>query len=376
MRIVYVLTSLGIGGAERQTLAIADGMAARGHSVAILVLRPAVAEQWPTKLQVVHLDIRKTCGSVVAGILRAGNFLRGYRPDLVHSHSFHANIVARLLGLFVPSVQVVSTIHNVYEGRWYRMWAYRLTDSLACFTTAVSQAAADRFVRLKAIDPRKCLVILNGIDIASFEPNEARRNRVREQMGAADHFIWLAAGRHVPAKDFPNLLRAFQLVHETFPQAQLWIAGALADVSMKPYPDVASRSVSGFDTDPGTMGQVHLLGLRRDMPALLNAADGFVQSSAWEGMPLIVGEAMAMEKSVVATDAGGTREIVGERGVMVPIKDSVALATAMLELMRRTEESRLALGRAARTRIVQQFGMDARADEWEALYRSIVEARF
>ena len=64
------------------------------------------------------------------------------------------------------------------------------------------------------------------------------------------------------------------------------------------------------------------LGLRRDMPALLDAADGFVSGSAWEGMPLAVGEAMVMEKPIVATDVGGVRELVGDAGAIVEAKDS------------------------------------------------------
>jgi glycosyltransferase involved in cell wall biosynthesis len=108
------------------------------------------------------------------------------------------------------------------------------------------------------------------------------------------------------------------------------------------------------------------------MPALLDAADGFVLSSAWEGMPLAVGEAMAMEKPVVATDVGGVRELLGEAGVIVPSRDSNALAGAMLELMRRTPEDRHVLGCQARERIVSNFSMDARADEWEAQYRRLL----
>jgi glycosyltransferase involved in cell wall biosynthesis len=105
------------------------------------------------------------------------------------------------------------------------------------------------------------------------------------------------------------------------------------------------------------------------MPALLNAADGFVLASAWEGMPLAVGEAMAMEKPVVATDVGGVRELTGECAVIVPAKNPERLAEAMLAVMRSAPETRCALGRAARARIQSRFSMDAKADEWEALYR-------
>ena len=159
MVIVYLLTSLGMGGAERQVLAVASRMAARGHVVKLLVLRPPVAEQWPTALPVIHLDMRRSPASVLRGFFRARRFLRGYRPDLIHSHSFHANIVARLLRILVPAPVVLSTVHNVYEGGAHRMIAYRMTDFLCKRTTAVSAVAAERFVLLKAVPRHKCVVV-------------------------------------------------------------------------------------------------------------------------------------------------------------------------------------------------------------------------
>ena len=330
MRIVYVLTSLGMGGAERIVLALAGRMAQRGHTVAILVLHPPVAEQWPITLPVVHLDIEKSPFSLLAGMARARSFLREFRPDVVHSHCFHANIAARLLRVVVPAPAVLSTVHNVYEGGWARMLAYRLTDGLAHQTIAVSQAAADRFVRLKAVPRHKCIVLTNGIDSAEFAPDAARRAGRRSEMCVDSQFIWLTAGRIVPAKDYPNLLRAFALVAARR-EAQLWVAGEASGAEF--------ATVRALAAELGLEDAVSWLGLRRDLPALLDAADGFVLGSAWEGMPLALGEAMAMEKPVVATDVGGVRELVGEAGVIVPAKNPSALAKAMLEEMQRPQKT-------------------------------------
>jgi glycosyltransferase involved in cell wall biosynthesis len=117
---------------------------------------------------------------------------------------------------------------------------------------------------------------------------------------------------------------------------------------------------------------VRWLGLRNDLPALLDAADAFVSASAWEGMPLAVGEAMAMQKLVVATDAGGTREMVGDAGAIVPLQDARTLSEAMLQCMRGSQQDRDAVGCAARERIIKHFSMDAIADEWEMIYRNVV----
>lgn len=367
MRIVYVLNSLGIGGAEHQVLALAERMARRGHAVSLLVLRPRLEEEWPTAAATVHLDMHKTPGSVLAGVLQARRFLRDFRPDLVHSHSFHSNVVARLLKLLVPTPPVLSTIHNVYEGGWPRMLAYRLTDGLSRCTTAVSEAAARRFVRLGAVPRGKCVVVPNGIDAGGFKPDPLRRQEMRAAMKANGSFIWLAAGRIAPSKDYPNLIGAFAKVCALRPDACLWIAGQAGEGAISELQALAVR-LKIADV-------IHWLGLRRDIPALLNAADAFVQASSWEGMPLAVGEAMAMEKPLAATDAGGVRELVGDAGVVVPCRNPEALGEAMLGLMEQPAAARQELGRAARERVVSRFSMDAKAAEWEALYEELIAGR-
>jgi len=361
MRIVYVLTSLGMGGAERQVLALATRMAERGDTITLMVLRPQLMDEWPTELNVFRLDMRRNLFSVMAGLLRGRQFLRSFRPDIVHSHSFHANIIARLLKLLLPSMVVVSTIHNVYEGGSVRMLVYRLTDGLSRCTTAVSKAAADRFVQLRAVPRSKCIILTNGIDGSEFAPDENRRVAMRATMRVTSEFVWMTAGRIVLAKDIPNLMKAFVKVRASNLAAQLWIAGE----GNQPGVGCVSGSVA-------VSGSFRWLGLRRDLPALLDAADGFVLASAWEGMPLVIGEAMAMGKPVVATDVGGVRELVGDTGVIVPARDSVALAAAMLGVMAMPLEDREKLVESARARILTHFSMDARAEEWQALYRNML----
>ncbi len=365
MRIVYLLSSLGVGGAEKQALALADRMAMRGHTVRLLVMMPRLAAEWPTAIPTIHLDIRKSPGSVAAGFRRGREFLREFQPDVVHSHGFHANIFARLLRLVDSRFVVISTVHNVYEGGWHRMLAYRVSDFLSRRTVAVSHAAADRFIRLGAVPRRKCSVILNGIDVNEFVPDEKRGTRIRAEMGVAAkeeeaEFVWIAVGRLAPAKDYPNLLRAFAEVSSGRGDALLWIAGD-AEVGQIA---VLQRVLGELEIKDS----VRWLGLRRDVPALLEAADAFVSGSAWEGMPLAVGEAMAMEKPVVATDVGGVGELVGDAGTVAPANDSAALAEAMLTTMRQSREARAERGWTARERIVEHFSMDATAEKWAEVY--------
>jgi glycosyltransferase involved in cell wall biosynthesis len=261
---------------------------------------------------------------------------------------------------------MVSTMHNVYEGGRMRMLAYRLTDVLALRTTAVSEAVARRAIETHAVPAHKCTVIPNAFDIAAFAPDRTRRAKTRAERGAGDDFIWLAAGRIVSAKGFLNLLEAFAQVWVAHPQTQLWIAGE--------HPRSTSRRTeyTGLVVPRGTTERIHQIGLSHDMPRLLDAADAFVLSSAWEGMPLVVGEAMAMEKPVVATDVGGVRELLGTTGTIVPAKSAERLAEAMLNVMKQTAAARRVLGHAARTRIATHFEVSTRFPEWEEFYRSLL----
>jgi glycosyltransferase involved in cell wall biosynthesis len=367
MRIVHLLTSLGIGGAERQALALAERMRERGHSVAVFTLRPQLDPEWPTSLPVFRLGMKKDPVSVLAAVIRARRTLRDLSPDLVHSHGFHANLFARLLRILLPRTVIVSTIHNVYEGGRLRVLAYRLSDGLCARTTAVSEAVAQRFVALRAVPQERCTVVRNAVDTDELVPNPVRRVKTRESLGAGADFIWLAAGRLAPAKDYPNLLRAFAQLCSAHTGAQLWIAGQGTES--------ANAELENLASDLGVERDTRILGLRRDLPALLDAADAFVLSSAWEGMPLALGEAMAMEKPAVATDVGGVRELAGDSARLVAARDSAALAEAMDAVMREPEDARQAQGNAARVRIATHFSVEARAEEWEEIYRTVVRSK-
>jgi glycosyltransferase involved in cell wall biosynthesis len=359
MRIVYMLTSLGIGGAEKQAIEIAHRIAARGHDVGLIVLRKRERGEWTPECETLYLEMEKSPIRIARGLKRAIQFLNSFKPDLIHSHTFPANIAARTLRSIGAKPLVLTTIHNIYEGGKYHDLSYRITDRFSTHTTAVSTSIADRCVLAKAMPRRKCSVITNGIDTAVFSPSGStvqlktkdRRNR----------FTWLAAGRDVPAKDYDNLLAAFRGVRAQAPSTELCIVGQPGD----------HRTRGELCNASG----VRWLGVSREMAETIARCDAFVLSSAWEGMPLVVGEAMAMEKPVVVTDVGGVRELVGDSGIIVPSQDSRALAEAMLRLMRMPESDRASMGKAARKRIICKFEIHEKANEWEALYSRILASR-
>jgi glycosyltransferase involved in cell wall biosynthesis len=363
MKIALVATGLGMGGAENQVIALADRFAGLGHEVLLIAMtgRPVLSPSHPA-VRVVILDMARKPLSVVRSYWRARRLLRDFGPDVVHSHMVHANLFCRLLRIVTPMRRLICSAHNTNEGGTVRMWAYRLTDRLADVTTNVSDEAVGCFIRRRAARPGRIMTVHNGIDIDKFQFSATDRRRLRDDADLAPGSqVLLAVGRFSEQKDYSNLLRAFAIVCRTRNDCVLWIVGTGDDQPL--YAAEARRL--------GIAENVCFLGLRRDIPALMSAADIFVLSSAWEGLPLVIGEAMACERVIVSTDAGGIREWVGNVGYVVPTRDSASLAAALDAALRSDMAERSGRGRKGRERVVSQYSLPAVVARWLRLYQEV-----
>ncbi|MBO8143311.1 MAG: glycosyltransferase [Thermodesulfobacterium sp.] len=362
VRILYLITGLNIGGAETQLIRVATRLKARGWDVRVVSLLPPrayVKELEAAGIPVLSLGIRRKLPDP-RPILRLARLIREWRPHIVHSYMVHANLLVRLVRLIAPMPVLICSARNINEGGRLREILYRLTDSLCDLTTQVSQAGLERYVRIGAVPRHKIRYIPNGVDTAHFKPDPEIRVALRKELGLENLFVWLAVGRFDPQKDYPSLVRAFARVVAEESNTVLLIAG---DGPLRP-------SVKELVRELRLEGSVRFLGIRRDMPKLMNAADAYAMSSAWEGMANVLLEASASALPIVATDVGGNGEIVldGETGFLVPPKDPDKLAQAMLRLMGMPEEERQAMGKAARKHIEANFSLDRVVDMWENLY--------
>ena len=283
----------------------------------------------------------------------------------MHSHMVHANLLARALRLVAPVPALVSTIHNIYEGGRLRMAAYRLTNGLVDHMTIVSQAAADRFILAKIVPRRLLTVVPNGVDTDTVRRVPAcAREALRRSLGIEDRFAWLAVGRFEVAKDYPNMLRAFRLTRERHPEAVLLLVGQGS----------LQSETTTLAQDLGLGEAVKFLGVREDVPVVMSAADAYVMSSAWEGMPMVLLEAGAAGLPIVATRVGGNHEVVleEESGFLVPPRDAAALGLALARLADLSPDRRRAMGRRGFEHVREQYGLERVAEKWEEIYRDVL----
>ena len=370
MRIFFLSTSMGMGGADSQLLSAARVLQARGHDVMIVSMTPL----GPMGLQARGLGLRTESLEMRRGVpdprglLRLVRMARAWRPDVIHSHMVHANLMARALRLLAPVPALVSTIHNIYEGGRLRMAAYRFTNALVDHMTIVSQAAANRFIADRIVPAGLLTVVPNGVDTEQIRyVPPGTREAVRASLGLGDEFAWLAVGRFEVAKDYPNMLRAFARLRERHGDAILLIVGR---GSLQPETERLAAEL-------GLGPSVRFLGVRDDVPRVMSAADAYVMSSAWEGMPMVLLEAAAAALPIVATAVGGNHEVVveGTSGFLVPPQDSEALAAAMARLAELPPAERRAFGERGHEHVRRHYGLERVADRWEDIYRQALTGK-
>jgi glycosyltransferase involved in cell wall biosynthesis len=364
-----------IAGAERQAMELANGLKKRGWNVSVVALSgaggAAAEELLKAGIGFFSLHMRKGLADP-GGWIQFNRWLRRERPAILHAHLPHAAWLARwsilgvraTLGYQTPAV--IDSLHSASTGSLGRRLGYRLSSSLPDRVTAVSEQAARTHLAARMADPRKLVVISNGIDVERWQPDAQARSSVRIELGLrdephlSDEFLWLAVGRLEPVKDYTTLLHAIAQLPQA---ATLLIAGSGYEEKM----------LKGLAEQLGLENRVRFLGFRTDVPRLMQACDGLVLSSRCEGLPMGLLEAAACALPAVATDAPGTAEVLvdGETGLLAPVGDAPALARTMQTMMQMPMEERRAMGLRARARIMENFGMESVLDRWESLYREL-----
>lgn len=366
MKILYLITGLGGGGAEKVVVDLATRMEGLGHQVKIAYLKgQVVIKPQSDRVELVYLGLENLKQAKLA-YSNYKNLLDRFEPDVVHAHMVHANIFARLCRFFVKTPRLICTAHSNNEGGRLRMCAYRLTHNLADITTNVSQVASQNFENLGAVPKGGILTTYNGIDLNYFNKSKYEFNEIRSKLSVdASTTIFLAVGRFHAAKDYPNLLKAFSIYlqhQEKVDNLKLYIAGD-GD-------EQARLELKALIEKYNLNNNVNLLGRREDIPALMSVANFFVLSSSYEGFGLVIAEAMACECFVIATDCGGSAEIMGDTGILVPPKNSEALAEALKEAVNKTPLEIQENNLKARQRVEELFSLEKSVENWLKIYRN------
>jgi glycosyltransferase involved in cell wall biosynthesis len=367
-RVLYFITELNVGGAERALARLLVGLD-RGRftpSVACLYGSDSTVADQIRALDVPVVDLGMSHKWRFDALGRLYLLLRDERPAILHTWLFHANIPGRMVGRLAQVPIIINSERTMGMESRLRYRLNRMTHSLVDRVVCVSPKVADFVVGQVGIPRHKVVVIPNGVDLADFAylPDKlaARAALGLSACRSADRLVLGTVARLQPVKRLDVLLRAL-----------VWL-GSAHTVIVGYGPE--ERRLKALAEELGLQERVHFVGPQRDVVPWLAAMDVFVLSSDWEGMPNAVLEAMACGLPVVATSVGGTPDVVvdGGTGLLVPPRDSLALADALRALAADADRRR-GMGIAGRQRVVLCFSAERMVARTEALYEELLGAK-
>ena len=360
MKILYTITGLSMGGAETITVSLAHRMQLLGHTVQIMYLSGEQVVNVPKEIPVKNLCMKKSPLGFMKSLGIARKYIREFAPDVVHANMFHAIIFSRILRLLVKIPRLICTEHsNNYHGK-IRLILEHYTDFLSDLNTNVSKSATEYFVRSGVFSRKKSIAMYNGVDTNRFKKsiNICLHERLNIE---GDDFVFINVSRFNKAKDHKTLINAFNIVHQKYNNAKLLCVG---DGELR-------EEIQSLVENLNLSNSVIFAGVRQNTQDFYNISDCFVLSSAYEGFGLVLVEAMACELPVIATDCGGTKEVVADKNDLVPVKNPRMLAEKMLEIMNLPDEQREEIGMKNRL-AVEKFDLQKITVKWECLYKGCI----
>lgn len=374
-RICHITKATGIAGSEKHLLMLLKGLDKAKYQVKLILLverdkslDDCVLHFEGGGVQVKRVLIRGDIDPLLVWrlyrLLREGNY------DLVHTHLIHADLYGTLAAKLAGVPIIVSTKHNDDAFRRHSLYAFldRLASKFANKIIVISDSLRRFFVEVEGLDAGKITRIYYGLDAAEFGVHSLGDSSVREEFGIEAN--WPMAGivaRLDRQKGHTYLLTAFAKVVETLPQAKLLVVG---DGYLRGDLEKQTRGL-------GITSQVTFTGWRNDVPRIMADLDLLILPSLWEGFGLVLLEAMAMAKPIVATRVSAIPEIMvdGETGILVPPKDPNSLAEAIIRLVQNPSRAR-EMGRKGRERLEKEFSVEKMVKQAERVYESLIEERF
>ena len=322
MKILQVITSLEMGGAETLVVNLILRLQALGYTVDLCVFNGI---NTPLMQKLKRESPNTTIYTLGRGvynpfyILKLAKIMREY--DIVHTHNSSPQFFVAIAKVLC-SVELVSTEHNTSnrkrDWKWYapvESWMYRQYEHIICISkiaeTKLREYMGGDWLNQASLRYNKISTINNGVDVKAI--SEAVPNAELLSLKKGRKAILMVAGFRI-AKDQDTIVKALNILDKT--KFEVWFAGIGDRMD-----DVRQLALS-----LGVADNVRFLGLRTDIPNILKAADIIVMSSHWEGLSLSNVEGMSAHKPFIASDVNGLREVTEGYGILFPHEDADTLA--------------------------------------------------
>lgn len=373
-RILHVVSGLDIGGAELTLYRLATALRDRYELVVVNLSASGVLEErFQAKgITVHHCDLKHR---PLAGFRLLGRVIREFRPDLINSWMYHANLVASVArrwgGSSAPLVwSVRHSLQSFQSEKWSLRQIIRAGGYGIWHPDAVTfNAFSGRDSHLPfGYGRHPSQVIVNGVDLHHFTRSVADRQLFRHQLDFSEDVMLVGyVGRFHALKDLPTLIACFSAIHRRLPRTRFVLAGP--------------GLVNGNPVLDGLLGNANLkalvrcLGPREDLTAVYSGLDLLILSSLAEGTANVLLEAMACEVPCVTTDAGDCARLVADARFVAPRSDSAALADRAIAVLELDLHTRDELGVMLRRRMLEQYDQVGAEAAYIRLYDGLLERK-
>ncbi|MBD0320264.1 MAG: glycosyltransferase [Gemmatimonadetes bacterium] len=362
LRVMHVTEDLGVGGLERVVATLCDTVDPDRFESSVLCLRElgAFADDLRARGFPVFLLDQTPGRTNYLSFMKVARLLREQRVDVVHSHNTHAFIDGGLGAALSGVKTIVHTDHaRSFPDKRRYMVAEHVLSHLVYKIVGVSEHTSANLIRHERISPRKLTTIPNGIDGSRYAAAVDLPAKRRELGITREGPVIGLGARLMEQKGVEYLLRALPAIVSRFPGLTLVVAGE----------GPLEAPLKQLASELGMDGHVRFVGVRLDLAELLHLFDLFVLPSIWEGLPMVLLEALAAGCPVVATDVGGVGTAIedGVNGSLVPPRDPDALAAAVSALLA-DPALRDRYREAGRAVFRERFSAQAMARRYEALY--------
>jgi len=340
--LMIVVPCFGFGGLEQVIINMVKQLDRSKYNLSLCSLWTPVPEMFE-KIKALELPcfiLDKGEGFNYSLVFKLSRLFRKEKIHLVNSHDVGATLFAAPAARLARIRKVIHVDHSQIKNKKKFLFIYSwILKNQVTFSITVSKDLEELLISAFGVDDERVMTIPNGIDVESFSENQDISYLLDEFELGKDEKVIGSIGRLTEVKGMKYLLEAFKKVLVRVPESRLFIVG---EGELRGDLEELAETLQ-------IRGKVVFTGIREDIPALLNLFDLFALPSLWEGQPLTIIEAMAAGKPVVATDVGGSSEILnsGEYGILVPPADSDALARSILKMLEERE-------------FAQKFGNDAR----------------
>ena len=373
IKILYIITSSGIGGAEKILYYTATGLDYNKYDVSVCSLKnkgeiARALEKQGIEVCCLHMGGRESflgCLSSIIALIRLFPYLVRIRPTIVHSFLFRANILARIAGYLTGIPIIISSVRVMGGEKKYFHYVEMITSFMVDHYVTVSESVKRYIIDKSKISAEKISVIYNGVNIKSQDNSYEQNPKMPFKIEDKDRIL-MTVGRLHKQKGHCYLIQAVSKVRKEFPKVKLLVIGEGEEENN------LKKLVKSLDL----MNEVIFAGLSSDMERILPMAELFILPSLWEGLPNALLEAMAAGKPVVATKVGGIPEIVvhGETGVLIPPRDTDALAIAIIDLLQNRLKAK-DMGEAGRIRAGKRFSIYKMIEKTENLYQELLKEK-